>query len=394
MIVPVIGFPDEPGYVRDCTFDANPPQDSDSVYTFVKGDTGDDITVPLMPLDQHNRQEWGTAWCGPTAAGTSLAWFAEMNPGDYGSLIPDTNNNQTLDDDDKYDAVNRIGMAMGTSSADGTTDGDLVDGIAGYITDAGLSSDFSIKVFNFPRYRQYAEELMTGDEDVLVGISSGDWGHWLVGRSLSTERHDAGTPGDPQDDYYPVSFVDPGTGGVYHSRIHWNQRMIWYDGEWVNFDIMVSVSPADTSPNDPSAQLFVAQNHGSLEGVVGQPRGVRHFTFTLIGDPNDQAPRTPELTGDPQGRLWLARMHLIGRNPGTVELSFHNLLGSGPTVKLVRIDGNSVPVLFPDVRHGDPAAVISQAPGAQQAGPRRLRGAPRRWHLFAWRRHPQRCASG
>ena len=164
LIVPVIGFPDDPGYVRDCTFDANPPAGSDSVYNFVKGATGDDITVPLMPLDQHNRQEWGDSWCGPTAAGTSLAWFAEMNPGAYGSLVPDSNNNQTLDDDDKYDAINRIGMAMGTSSVDGTTDGGLVDGIATYIRDSGLSSDFSIKVFNFPRYFHYANELMTGDE--------------------------------------------------------------------------------------------------------------------------------------------------------------------------------------------------------------------------------------
>ena len=373
LIVPVIGFPAEPGYVRDCTFDANPPAGSDSIYNFVKGATGDDISVPLMPLDQHNRQEWGDSWCGPTAAGTSLAWFAEMNPGGYGSLVPDSNDNQTLDDADKYDAINRIGMAMGTSSADGTTDGDLVDGIATYITDAGLSSDFSIKVFNIPRYFHYANELMTGDEDVLVGISSGDWGHWLVGRSLSTERHDAETPGDPQDDYYPVSFVDPGTGSVYHSRIHWNERMIWYNGEWVNFDIMVSVSPADTSPNDPTAQLFVAQNHVTVETV----EWVHNFTFTLIGDPNDQNPRTPELSGDP---LWLARAHIIGRALGRVDLNFHNTLGSGPTVKLASIDGNSVPGLIPDVEHGDPAAVINVIPvggnplevAAKLQGPSRL----------------------
>ena len=88
----------------------------------------------------------------------------------------------------------------------------------------------------------------------------------------------------------------------------------------------------------------------------GEPRGVRNFTFTLIGDPNDQNPRTPELTGDP---LWLARAHIIGRAPGRVEFNFHNILGSGPTVKVVSIDGSSVPVLVPDVEHGDPAAVIN-----------------------------------
>ncbi|HPM84438.1 MAG TPA: PKD domain-containing protein, partial [Candidatus Anammoximicrobium sp.] len=70
---------------------------------------GDDVIVSptydfvkegLETLSQHHEAAWGSAWCGPTAAGTSLGWFAEY--GGYPGLIPDSNGNGQVDEEEKY----------------------------------------------------------------------------------------------------------------------------------------------------------------------------------------------------------------------------------------------------------------------------------------------------
>ena len=199
-----------------------------------------------------------------------------------------------------------------------------------------------------------------------MGISSADGtGHWLVGRSLSNMLHDNGTAGVPEDDYYPVSFVDPGTASVYHSRIRHRPPAVWWDGAWVEFDIMVSVSPTDLPPNDFTAQVFIAQNDGHRDLVDGEPIATHDFTFTLIGDPHEAAPRTPELAGDAQGRMFLARINLEAMEPGTITLGFINPI-AGPIVKLVRIQaGSGEPILISDVAFGTRAATIV----VEEAGP-------------------------
>ena len=94
---------------------------------------------------------------------------------------------QGITEQDKYDAIDRLGDMMGTDGA-GTTDGGLVDGIDSYIDYVGLGGEFRIKVFNQPHLIEYMNELSDG-EDVLVRIlnSTGD-SHWLVGRLRCSER--------------------------------------------------------------------------------------------------------------------------------------------------------------------------------------------------------------
>ena len=83
------GFPDNGNDVRSCVGDPDGSPGDDSIYTFIKGATGDTSTdIQLQLLNQHWKAEWGNGWCGPTAAGTSLAWFAEVFSGDYGNLVP------------------------------------------------------------------------------------------------------------------------------------------------------------------------------------------------------------------------------------------------------------------------------------------------------------------
>ena len=77
--LPVVGFPDNGADLRDCAAGApaSGGAGNDSMYSFIKGESGDQQTVPLQLLSQKNNPDWGGGWCGPTAAGISLAWFAE-----------------------------------------------------------------------------------------------------------------------------------------------------------------------------------------------------------------------------------------------------------------------------------------------------------------------------
>ena len=169
----VVGFPDHGMDLRTCLFDPVPLAGDDGIYTFIKGVT-DGTDVELQLLSQFDRAEWGEAWCGPTAAGTSLGWFAEVDPA-FGDLVPDIDGDGQITDVDKYEAINTLGGFMETSPTDGTTDDNLVGdadtpGLDGYIDAAGLGGAFVIKVFNHPSFGDYMRELQDG-EDVLVGVS-------------------------------------------------------------------------------------------------------------------------------------------------------------------------------------------------------------------------------
>ena len=454
------------------------------MYTFVKGETGDQQTVPLQLLSQKHNPDWGGGWCGPTAAGISLAWFAETNPqlaklipgadnvafpmaavdgsGQFGTAILTVSGDKTLvavdltpavattDEpqpipihtgqctavgavvhdlttgptggvvggkltnvanatlaslmdgnhlilvhksqssssifttcgnipaggnpltvDEKYDAIGKLGELMKTSSADGTTDGNFIKGIVDYINGRGKTGDFKVKVYNHPSFREYAHELDTGDEDVLVGITytTGDLkgkGHWLVGRSFGPKK-DNGTPTDPSDDFWPVSFVDPWTGSVYHSKMMATPMgfMIWYNGQWVSFDIMISVSPVPPAlkPNPDTAQYFVARN--SFRGVdPATGKGGGSVIFTLLGNPDPQSEfyRTLPLKPGPNHRMILLRLKVMAVNEGVAEIRFKNPNPQGgPAVQLVKVvDGNVVPIS--QVMWGAPAARIVVGP--------------------------------
>ena len=352
--LPVLGFPNRGEQVRSCAVHAAGRTGDDSLYTFAKGATGDDPTtqVPLQLLDQRQRAEWGDNWCGPTAVGISLAWFAETATGDHADhakLIPDATGDG-IDTGDKYEAIARLGMLMKTKSGDGTTDDNFVHGIHSYIRSVGLTGDFVIKVFNRPRAQDYFHELQTGDEDVLVGINhKNGGGHWLVGRSFSNILNTGGTV-DTGDDYYPVSFVDPGTAIVYHSKIRLLGPAIWYSGDWQNFDIMVSVSPTDLSTNDDTAQCFVARNEVSSVHFDGaRVKATGDIIVTLLGDPNpaSQHHRIGPIRGDGLGRVFAARLRVKGMNNGQATISFTN-------VKIVPVQAIGNPAPLPNFAFATP----------------------------------------
>ena len=148
--------------------------------------------IELQPLKQAQPGR-----CGPTSVGTSLAWFAETDPANFGTLIP--HSGTTITTADKFNAINAIAAEMNTTGA-GTTDSHFVGGIKKYVESVGHTGDFVIKVYDTPSFREYKHELRAG-EDVLVGISRGSNSHWLVGRSFSDVLLDNTTPANTADDY-------------------------------------------------------------------------------------------------------------------------------------------------------------------------------------------------
>ena len=257
---------------------------------------------------------------------------------------------------DKYNAINQLGMMMNTSSGSGTTDNDFVDGIESYINHVGLDGEFVIKVHNHPIPFSFRRELLWG-EDVLVGISYvGGGGHWLVGRSFNNVINSGGTI-TTADDYWDVSFVDPWTASVYHTKMRGS--WIWYNGEWARFDIMVAVSPTDIPTNEGTAQYFVAQNESWTRSWL--PYMQIDYTFTLLGDPdpaNTEFHRTMPLMPDANGRLYLARITLLGVGTGETSISFFSPVAGELPAKLVQIDANGTPMLIADVGFSPLAAKI------------------------------------
>jgi hypothetical protein len=220
----------------------------------------DFVKEGLQLLSQYHVSAWGDSWCGPTAAGTSLGWFAEY--AGFPQLIPDTNGNGQVDEAEKYEVIGILGGLMGTDPDDGTTDKGFVDGLREYLESVGLGGSFTVKVFDAdlgttdPTFDDYAKELEDG-EDVLVGIEyPGGGGHWLTGRSFKRNAM------EPHD----VSFVDPATGSVYHTQMK-DDGSILYNDEWVTFDIMVSVSPIEEGSELALNSYFVT-DVGLLDTVT------------------------------------------------------------------------------------------------------------------------------
>jgi len=216
---------------RPCVFDPNPTKPGG--YTYVK--------EGLQVLDQDHRAKWGNNWCGPTAAGISLGYWAENG---YPLLVPDKNNNGKVDEEEKYDIIDELGKKMDTDPDEGTSDDDLVDGLEEFIRQMGSTESFTVDIYDSdlgtadPTFADYKRELERC-EDVLVGIEWPGGGHWLVGRSVCNVKNPDGT--------YNVDFIHPGTSRVYYTRMK-PSGDIWYGGRWVTFDIMIVVSPKTPPP--------------------------------------------------------------------------------------------------------------------------------------------------
>ncbi|MBN1680700.1 MAG: PD40 domain-containing protein [Anaerolineae bacterium] len=213
---------------KPCNYDPNRTQPFKTTYVNEK--------LPLF--SQFYDESWGTAWCAPTAAGIAFAYWAENG---FPALLTDTNGNTMYEQEEKYAGVNVLGNMMGTNVDAGNTDDEVLAGIRSYLESAGALQDFVIRVYDAdegttdPIFEDYAFELESGGA-VLVGLEWENGGHWLVGRAVSRIKNDEGT--------HYVNFIDPGTGRSYNTRMK-PSGAVWYNRQWVTFDIMIVVVPTE-----------------------------------------------------------------------------------------------------------------------------------------------------
>jgi len=296
--------------------------------------------VDLEPLSQNIAgliPEFQDAFCGPTAAASCLAWFAEAKPEKFGNLIPDWNENKELDIQDKYWVAAQLGFDyMHTKPQgdpdEGTDDVDIFSGLIHYINDQGLGNAFSMIIDWNPTHLAIRKEFNKG-EDVLMGLSDGKQGHWVVLRGLNTIEDQ-----DPNK----ISVMDPTSGGFEDAHMRPKNFTSITGGlaELPDFDCdgdpktttfvecMISVSPKADDP--PKVQLPLAQSSAisdeTLEGYVVVSNDITYV-----------------ITGTDFGEVYVVDGQVFGVTGGTIYNTTGTVYGyANRTVEI--IDGTYFPV--------------------------------------------------
>ena len=191
----------------------------------------------LEKLSQYHDVSWKTHWCVPTSLGVCLGYWAENG---YPKLIPDTNNNGRIDENDKYKAIDVIGKNYThTSPTSGTTVRNAIEGARKYINDKGYGGKLTITYFRNPTIDQYAKELAKC-EDVLVCLSylKSKGGHMVVGEGYNMKKSSDGS--------YNVSFIDPASKSSVTVKL-WPNMTCSYGGGAKLFGLL-SISPFNPPP--------------------------------------------------------------------------------------------------------------------------------------------------
>jgi hypothetical protein len=168
-------------------------------------------TTQYGHYDQNNAETLlGNVACGPTSVANSFK-FLEQKYGLSGLIDPN----------DPYTTINELETYMNTSSPNGTTIGDLINGKKQYISDMGLSDKISVEgqtFFNLgingvtdntkPTWNFLFDQIDKGqDVEVLINWWTGtkySGGHYLTITGMSWDEDlNTGT----------ISFIDP-WGGV------------------------------------------------------------------------------------------------------------------------------------------------------------------------------------
>ncbi|MBU1050127.1 hypothetical protein KKG90_08920 [Candidatus Bipolaricaulota bacterium] len=230
----------------------------------------------LQLISRESRSDWTNEWTGPIQAATILAWFADHG---YPALIRDFNEDGVVDEWDTIELADRLGsMAMATETERGTTDVQLVLGLADYVS--GIYPDtFILKIYDpsFPQELQteqgrtfdpalvdgielaleiepnladYQSELLQG-EGLIVGLEESPDANntYLCGRSFLYEQ----TP----EGYTPVDLTwsdeDRWAEGHQGKVLETVGRTgaafeIEYRGDWTAVECMIALSPLEELP--------------------------------------------------------------------------------------------------------------------------------------------------
>ncbi len=222
-----------------------------------------------MILGQRAKSDWGHFWSGPAVSAINFGYLAENG---YPNLASDHNGSGTIEASDLEPLSDRLGREyMNTVPEEGTTDPELLRGVARYINENYPEEfelkvfedefreeyqqiigeplpekifDVPIRVFTDPEFDSYEGELRSG-EMVWVGVpqENSSLNHYLAGRSLDTRETLEGN--------FPVDFGDPrersfqpGMGQIIETVMS-EVGNLEYGDQLRPVDIMISLSPLE-----------------------------------------------------------------------------------------------------------------------------------------------------
>lgn len=212
----------------------------------------------LPRLDQHDEgstlsadidddDDPGDMSCAPTAAASSLSWFADNGNDD---LLPE--------DTSHTDLVEDLGKRAGTGDG-GTAPGNLMDAIGEYIDEAGLGDDFEVS--GWDDVDTDLEDLDTEfgrGQDVLLGLYWHDGGAHRVAVDGITHNDDGSTD---------IRIMDPWTGDYETVEVDADGNAS-QDGRGLDIRRMIHVSPTerDEEPLGPAEPASEGQARPAQTG--------------------------------------------------------------------------------------------------------------------------------
>jgi len=230
-----------------------------------------------LVLGQRAKGDWGHFWSAPSVSAINFGYLSEHG---YQKFATDHNGNGRVEASDIEPLSDRLGKEyMGTVPGEGTTDPELLRGIARYVNE-NYPEEFELKVFETefrdeyqgvigemlpdkvfnvpvtvftdPEFDSYEKQLRSG-EMIWLGVSQegSSLNHYLAGRSLDTRKTIEGK--------FPVDFADPreksfqpGKGQIIETVMTENGDLEYGD-QSRPIDIMIALSPLDKQTKSETA---------------------------------------------------------------------------------------------------------------------------------------------
>ncbi|WP_341251621.1 cell wall-binding repeat-containing protein [Euzebya pacifica] len=297
----------------------------------------------------------GDSSCAPTAAASSLAWFAMDNADDFGGLLPA---GDTMAAQMKA-LTDRIGELAGTDD-DGTSVEGLKKAIEDYLEENDLDDDFEVELDEDPSLAEISAEFGRG-QDVLLGVYGEGFAHRVAVENV-TRLEDGSTV---------VNIMDPWSGLVESITVG-PDGQAQYDPPWteatdpvdVDLDRMIHVSPTADADEVaiPSGDRAFAGVPGSsitwdTTGVAPGAYLIRATATDADGTPFTATTRVT-LAGDaPTPFDEVVRLSGAGRELTAVQVAGDSYAdGAASAAVLARADA------FPDALAGTPLAAEVDGP--------------------------------